>query len=285
MTLWQMTYSISTVLTGLIIAPQISIFFLSHLIVIFTFATLRSQLYELIIAWIITAIAIAIIVTYNHNAILTLNYDKPVEYLLISLSFLLFLLRASALGFYGHRLILRMINRRQLFEFETSDDALAGAYNRQNLDSILSVQINHYEQRAIPCCLARVDVDNFKQSSFKIDSENNALQNIVSILRKEVRKSDILIRYGVEEFIIIMTATNLEEAKHNIQNIRNKIEQFESNQDCKNQPLTITVGITQLIDHDHPEDIINRADYALYSAKQKGKNLLAIQCGLPFTPT
>jgi diguanylate cyclase (GGDEF)-like protein len=287
MTLWQMAYAISSVMIGMFIAPQISVFFLSHLILIFTFGMLRARLSELFVAWILTASAIALISTFTQNTVLTLNYDNPVEYLLITVSFLLYLLRASVLGFYGHRLIMRMINKRRILELQSNHDALAGPYNRQNLDSILAEQINQHDRKAIPCSLARIDIDRITTTGDIVGLEysRKRLEEFAKFLQSETQASDILIHYGVDQFIIIMTATNLKQAEANIQTLNKKIDQFKIDHHFTGQFPSISIGLTQLIDNDLPEDLINRADYALYSAKQKGMNQISIQANLPSTPS
>ncbi|MEW8396902.1 MAG: hypothetical protein AB2707_12160, partial [Candidatus Thiodiazotropha sp.] len=122
MTLWQMVYAICTVLMGLVIAPQISIFFLSHLIVIFTFGALRIRLFELLSVWLVTAIAISLVTFFNQHSVLTLFYEKPIEHLLITVSFSLFLLRAIVIGYYGYRMLLRMFDKSRVFEDEAARD-------------------------------------------------------------------------------------------------------------------------------------------------------------------
>jgi diguanylate cyclase (GGDEF)-like protein len=287
MTLWQMAYAISSVMLGLLIAPEISVFFLSHLILIFTFGMLRARLSELFVAWILTASAIALISTYTQNTVLTLNYDDPVEYLLITVSFLLYLLRASVLGFYGHRLLMRMFNKRRMLELQSNHDALAGTYNRQNLDSILAEQINQYDRKAIPCSLARIDIDRLTSTGdiVGIEYSRKILDQFANFLQNEIQTSDILIHYGLDQFIIIMTATNLKQAEVNIQTLNKKIDQFRIDHHFTKEFPSISMGLTQLIDNDLPEDLINRADYALYSAKQKGMNQISIRANLPSTPS
>jgi diguanylate cyclase (GGDEF)-like protein len=272
---------------GLLIAPQISVFFLSHLILIFTFGMLRARLSELFVAWILTASAIALISTYTKNTVLTLNYDNPIEYLLITVSFLFYLLRASVLGFYGHRLLMRMFNKRRILELQSNHDALAGTYNRQNLDSILAEQINLHDRKAIPCSLARIDIDRIANTSDVIGLEygRTKLEQFAKILQNEIQTSDILIHYGIDQFIIIMTATNLKQAELKLQNINKKMDQYKKEDHFTEHFPSISIGLTQLIDNDLPEDLINRGDYALYTAKLKGMNQISIQANLPSTPS
>ncbi|MEW8428269.1 MAG: diguanylate cyclase, partial [gamma proteobacterium symbiont of Ctena orbiculata] len=229
MTLWQMVYAICTVLMGLVIAPQISIFFLSHLIVIFTFGALRIRLFELLSVWLVTAIAISLVTFFNQHSVLTLFYEKPIEHLLITVSFSLFLLRAIVIGYYGYRMLLRMFDKSRVFEDEAARDVLTGIYNRRNLNHILVEQISLHGRKAIPCSLAMIDVDHFKliNDSFGHGCGDEVLKGLVKFLLSEIRDSDKLIRYGGEEFIIVMAATNLVEAENHVERIRRRVEQFK----------------------------------------------------------
>ncbi|MES9972108.1 MAG: GGDEF domain-containing protein [Candidatus Thiodiazotropha sp.] len=279
MTQWQMAYSICTVILGLVIAPQISIFFLGHLIVIFTFGALRIRLIELIAAWFVTTIAISLAIVLNQNVVLTLFYGAPTVNLLVIVSFSLFLLRAIALGYYGYTLIIRMFEKSRLFENEAAHDVLTGIYNRRNLNAILAEQISLYTRKQIPCSLAIVDVDHFKRinDSFGHMRGDEVLKGLVELLRHQIRKSDKLIRYGGEEFIIVLAATGLSEAEIHLQRIRKKVEGFQ----CQGLPndflLTISAGLTELMPQDQSDDLIARADAALYIAKESGRNRIVVQ--------
>ncbi|MEW8466886.1 MAG: GGDEF domain-containing protein [Candidatus Thiodiazotropha sp.] len=283
MTLWQMVYAICTVLMGLVIAPQISIFFLSHLIVIFTFGALRIRLFELLSVWLVTAIAISLVTFFNQHSVLTLFYEKPIEHLLITVSFSLFLLRAIVIGYYGYRMLLRMFDKSRVFEDEAARDVLTGIYNRRNLNHILVEQISLHGRKAIPCSLAMIDVDHFKliNDSFGHGCGDEVLKGLVKFLLSEIRDSDKLIRYGGEEFIIVMAATNLVEAENHVERIRRRVEQFKYKELPSHHSLTISAGIAQLRVHDQPDDLISRADYALYTAKRKGRNRVVVEPDIP----
>ncbi|WP_316366417.1 GGDEF domain-containing protein [Candidatus Thiodiazotropha sp. CDECU1] len=279
MTLWQMVYAICTVVLGLMLAPQISIFFLGHLIVIFTFGALRIRLFELISVWLVTAIAISLAIVFNHNAVPTLIYDELIVSLLVMVSFSLFLLRAIAIGYYGYTMLIRMFNKRRIFENEASHDVLTGIYNRRNLRAILAEQFSLHSRKAIPCSLAMIDVDHFKliNDGFGHVGGDEVLKGLVGLLRHEIRESDKLIRYGGEEFIIIMAATNLSEAEIHLERIRKCVEQFHCEVLPDDFSLTISIGLTEMMEQDQSDDLIGRADSALYTAKRAGRNRTVVQ--------
>jgi len=114
--------------------------------------------------------------------------------------------------------------------------------------------------------LAMFDIDHFKQ----VNDErghlcgDGILQEVARIIDENARETDTVVRYGGEEFVVLMPETDLEGASH----FGNRVREIVA----KTLPVTISGGVTQAIDGDSSESIIGRADAALYEAKTNGRN-------------
>ena len=94
-------------------------------------------------------------------------------------------------------------------------------------------------------------------------------------MQTEVRGLDLVSRTGGEEFIIVLPYTNTDEARLIAERIRESIskQQFEAGGDCKPLDVTVSIGVSALDDPlDQPDDLLKRADLALYDAKRGGRN-------------
>ena len=116
-----------------------------------------------------------------------------------------------------------------------------------------------------------IDIDDFKMvnDTYGHDVGDYVLQTLSNILKENVRISDIVSRWGGEEFIIICSNTDLGDCKVIAENLRVLVEEtnFE-----KVGRKTISLGITQFYQNDDAKSIFKRADDALYKAKTTGKN-------------
>jgi diguanylate cyclase (GGDEF)-like protein len=122
-----------------------------------------------------------------------------------------------------------------------------------------------------------VDIDRFKgiNDNFGHDSGDKAIVSCADILTAHAKEGDIVSRYGGEEFVILLSGSTLGEALLRAERIRNDIEQnpvcsFEG----KHVFLTVSIGVTQIDPEEDKtmDDVLKRADKALYAAKDKGRN-------------
>jgi diguanylate cyclase (GGDEF)-like protein len=152
-------------------------------------------------------------------------------------------------------------------------DALTGLLNRYGLQRTLQheqAEARRY-QRPLSCVL--IDLDHFKtvNDTYGHAAGDIALQQIAGILTKAVRGSDMVFRYGGEEFLVLLPETNLEGAMALAEKIRLAADAqlFGGGHIF---PLTLSAGVASLFDHESGHDMIARADMALYNAKALGRN-------------
>ncbi|MDK9718311.1 MAG: GGDEF domain-containing protein [Trichlorobacter sp.] len=164
-------------------------------------------------------------------------------------------------------------------------DSLTGIYNRRYLDSRLAEEIERSRRHGNPLSILMLDIDHFKKIN---DTHGHlcgdyALRKISELLQELVRTSDILGRYGGEEFCCILPETPFEQAVVLAERCR---EQIAANQfSCTDHQtnVTISIGVTGLHRDDSLDSIIKRADDALYQAKREGRNRVC-SCPAPSEP-
>lgn len=156
-------------------------------------------------------------------------------------------------------------------------DSLTQTYNRRYLEKVLSDILTKSQLNYIPVSIAMCDVDYFK---FYNDTNGHpagdyVLKTIAEILKKGVKGSDIVARYGGEEFIIIFPDTTKENAIKICEKLRKSIKDFKfpNEESQPNGDLTISFGIASFPeDGIKAEELIKKADIALYKAKELGKD-------------
>lgn len=156
-------------------------------------------------------------------------------------------------------------------------DSLTGAYNRRFFDEMLKKQIALAKRRNEPLGLILADLDHFKNinDTYGHIAGDQALQQIASIMKNSIRSSDILSRYGGEEFVIIMPSIDISNAIKKAEGLRRHIESFQFQIGSAGQPpqITISIGVSSFPDHGTEyETLIAAADLALYKAKKGGRN-------------
>lgn len=154
-------------------------------------------------------------------------------------------------------------------------DSLTKIFNRAKIDSVLKEEIKKAKLFDETFSVIFFDIDDFKliNDDFGHIKGDNVLIKLASLVSKNIRDSDIIGRWGGEEFIIILPNTTSNKAFILANNLRELVlkNNFEIN-----KQLTISIGITQYTPNDTKKDLIKRADEAMYYVKNKGKNAVKI---------
>jgi len=161
--------------------------------------------------------------------------------------------------------IRQQTNRLMAFT-DARTDPLTGVSNRRALDDTLSSQLALKARYQVNFTLAMFDIDHFKEVN---DREGHLfgdriLQDVAQIIDDNARETDTVVRYGGEEFVVVMPETDLEGASYFAHRVREKVQE--------KLPVTISGGVTQALDGDSIPSIVARADAALYEAKTSGRN-------------
>ena len=155
--------------------------------------------------------------------------------------------------------------------YKASHDSLTRLYNREKFDELYTLSFKQVQRYDRKFSLAIADIDFFKKinDTYGHIFGDEVLQKIAKCLKSSLRKTDILARWGGEEFALIMVETDLEQAKKVCEEIRKEVEQIKFENSCR---VTISIGIATLQKEDTKETLFKRADEALYEAKRSGRN-------------
>ena len=171
------------------------------------------------------------------------------------------------------------INRRnkseeELKEFVNKDD-LTSIYNKRKIDSIIKSEILNSETKDQTFSILFFDIDDFKliNDNFGHIVGDEVLKKLCNLISKNIRQTDIFGRWGGEEFIVILSNTTTNKAFILADDLRKLVYE---NDFCLNKPISISIGITQYCENDSAEDIIKRADKAMYYVKKRGKNSVKV---------
>jgi len=166
----------------------------------------------------------------------------------------------------------------------TLTDALTGLYNYRFFAKQLDVEIARTIRTGQPCSLMMIDLDDFKliNDTLGHDEGNKFLVLVSQTIEERLRPTDIMCRYGGDEFAIIMPATTLFEAMRIAQRLGESVSNIPPRLD---KPFSVSMGLAQY-DPDTSagqgmSSFINMADRALYKAKEGGKNKICYEGKLP----
>jgi diguanylate cyclase (GGDEF)-like protein len=154
-------------------------------------------------------------------------------------------------------------------------DFLTNIYNRRIFLRFLEAEINKARRYSNAFSLIMFDIDHFKavNDTYGHDVGDYVLKTTVDIIKKDIRRTDVFVRYGGEEFIIMLPETAIEGAKLCAENTRATIEQ---NNFDKVKKITISVGVTMFKENDTIDSVTKRVDEALYRAKDNGRNRVEV---------
>ena len=157
-----------------------------------------------------------------------------------------------------------------LYEAATRDEK-TGLYNSKFFETILDMEVEKVKRGQEKLSLFIIDIDFFKKINDKYGhlKADELLIRLAKILKKQFRKSDIISRFGGEEFFILLPETDLKKAKKITSRLRTVIK---SDKILKKHDVTVSGGLTEFKKRDTKKRFKQRADKALYKAKQSGRD-------------
>ena len=163
-------------------------------------------------------------------------------------------------------------------------DALTGMLNRNAIDLALSHAFIEAHKNDRPLAVLFVDVDGFKlvNDTYGHACGDQCLRHLADVLSRTLRPGDLLGRYGGEEFLILLPAPGDDQAREIGERIRLQIEESVVEWQGQKVKLTVSVGVaTRLVHEQTPTQALERADRALYSAKNEGRNRVVLAARKP----
>ena len=153
-------------------------------------------------------------------------------------------------------------------------DKLTGLHNRQSMDIIASQAEKEFSRSREPMSVILIDIDHFKNVNDRHGhlAGDAVITAVASLIEKQIRKSDMVCRWGGEEFLILMKDCTRDNAAAMAENIRNAVSSAVVIYQEMSFSTTISMGVAQFMENDVFDTAIGRADRALYTAKQNGRN-------------
>lgn len=192
-------------------------------------------------------------------------------------SFILFVVLMVLMFVALYICILKRQVQRKTNELQTlsETDALTGLYNRQKFESIFETRLQRYQGYKETFSLILIDVDNFKHinDSYGHVIGDKILLALANVLKKTTDRNAMVARWGGDEFTVLLPNASIDVALETANQIQ---QQFAEEQSSELESCTTSIGITQVLSGDEADDMFIRADEALYSSKNSGKN--AITC-------
>jgi len=177
-----------------------------------------------------------------------------------------------------NRVIADSFGELKKFELHATTDALTGLANRHALQGTFPTEIDRCTEKGKPVSMMMIDVDNFKQFNdmFGHIAGDRALSAVSRILRTQFRPRDLLVRYGGDEFAVLLPGETKEQTLAIGERIRVAVSGStgDGTDSLIQIPVTISVGVAELALRGTLDSLIRAADAALYRAKHAGRNVV-----------
>jgi diguanylate cyclase (GGDEF)-like protein len=175
----------------------------------------------------------------------------------------------------GIKLSLFNLKQREILREQTIHDPLTGIFNRCYLQDMLPREINYTKRLNAKLCIAMLDIDHFKQfnDTFGHEAGNTILCEFGKLLHENVRESDIVCRFGGDQFVLVLLDSPLEASCLHLEKICTLFKELKiwyGNQLLR--PVTLSVGLVEASRNNlNVEVILRAAEEALFAAKRAGR--------------
>ncbi|OYQ32506.1 hypothetical protein CHU95_17095 [Niveispirillum lacus] len=176
----------------------------------------------------------------------------------------------------NRRLRMEVAERSRLeahFRVLASQDGLTGLPNRRSFLETAQKEVSRARMTGTPLCLMMLDIDHFKSinDQFGHAAGDASLVVFCKASRQALREQDVMARIGGEEFAVLLTDTDIAGALAVAERLRVEVEKHDA-EPMEHRFLTVSVGVAMLAAGESLDQVLNRADRALYTAKLEGRN-------------
>lgn len=161
--------------------------------------------------------------------------------------------------------------QKQVVEQQSFTDPLTEIYNRRSLDSVVGRFISHARRRKEPLTFMMVDMDKFKDinSRFGHLTGDFVLAEAANLLHGSIRGSDAVVRYGGDEFLILLSDTTSEGAERVIARIMSHLTEWNAARHVDNLTLSLSIGTAEWHDGQTLDEVLDVADRRMYENKNR----------------
>jgi diguanylate cyclase (GGDEF)-like protein len=205
------------------------------------------------------------LISYQADDSLRFINENFTETIIISLLFLVMTVILLTLIFSNN-------NR---LRFLAHNDQLTEVSNRHHLTAVLKKEFERKQRYKSTFSFIIFDIDHFKSinDNYGHDIGDKILKEMSDLIRNNIRQNDHFGRWGGEEFVIIASENNLDSANNLAEKLRKKVEDYNF---IENENITASFGVAEIKPNENTDDLIKRADDALYRAKKNGRNLVEL---------
>jgi diguanylate cyclase (GGDEF)-like protein len=252
---------------------------------VFSFGMLWLRLPSAVACWSI-GVAATGIVCYLAGDRFAVAASSPAELFLTWFYFSLVLARCLMVSVAANETRARLAqSRRQLADTLdqvqrlASRDELTRALNRRSLISALERERSRAERSGAPFCIAMIDIDHFKKvnDTFGHAAGDAVLRAFAQTVHETMRTTDVFGRYGGEEFLLILVGTPPRTALEAVERIRLAVAGRDWRDIAPDARVTISAGVAGFAKGETVEQLLHRADQALYQAKKSGRNRTVVE--------
>lgn len=175
--------------------------------------------------------------------------------------------------------VIHDLTDEELLRHNASIDPLTGVLNRRDLLAKGGAELVRAGRYGHPCTVLMLDIDHFKSinDTFGHAEGDVALQRFAAACEELLRKNDMFGRMGGEEFAIVLPETNAEGGHQLAERLRARVAEIEIAAEAGQRRMTVSIGMAEQVSaDDNIEVLLSRADRALYSAKQAGRNRVVL---------
>ena len=178
-----------------------------------------------------------------------------------------------------NRVIAESYGELKKFERHAKTDALTGLSNRHTMEESFLREINRCVKDERPISLIMVDVDNFREFNDKFGhiAGDRVLSAVATILQRQFRPRDLLVRYGGDEFAVMLPEVDVDLAMTIAERVRQAVsgDTEETGDSLIQIPVNISMGVAELQKNSTLQTLLREADAALYRAKHAGRNVVS----------
>ena len=280
----QQLYAIAVELTLILAAPQVGFQPLATLLAISSFSFLTPDPKSLIITWIVVAIGAAGVI-FAVGPELSIPTSSLAGQALTSAVLAGVLARCVWIAIFIHRVRAQLHSKNKALKaamarIETlvGQDELTSLPNRRAIIATLENQMALARRANLPLTIAYIDLDHFKAINDRHGhfAGDCVLQRFSAEASNAIRETDKIGRFGGEEFLLVMADTSLAAAREPLERLRQRIAALDWSTIHEGVLVTTTIGATQYAPGDTIEELVKRADLALYHGKETGRDRVVI---------
>jgi diguanylate cyclase (GGDEF)-like protein len=280
LTVFQVVSHVAIQLGFLLAVPKIAFAFISVLFLIFGFGALRMTSRQATITWTLATTGLIVVFLFTDLPV-GMPVSTQTERLAAMLCFVLIIGQCAYVGLFGSTLRKTLYRRsvelkaayRRIEELAEVDE-LTGAFNRRCIMRMLEEEISRAHRLNAPCAIALIDLDWFKRinDAYGHPTGDEVLRTFAITVFANVRAIDRFGRYGGEEFLLVLPDTTQQSAVGMLDRLRAIIAELEWSAFSAGMSVTMSAGVTVLRAKENSDNVLARADSALYAAKAQGRN-------------